>query len=125
MTFCLELTPDKGVSSIHAAGDREQVIEVQCRPWSTGSWEGAGNPDEGSVQVLNHDGDVAQGRVSGTPQSSYSGYSRSLVSDRAEEGTGSFPGLGLLRAHPGPLAGAAVRGDELVACRRCALVADL
>lgn len=29
------------------------------------------------------------------------------------------------REHLGPLTGAGVRGDELLACRRCALVADL
>lgn len=58
----------------------------------------AGNSDEGSVQVLNHGRDMAQGRASGTDHSRYSWYSRSLISDRTEEAEGSFPGLGLQRA---------------------------
>lgn len=79
--WCLDLLPsaDKEVSRIHSSGGRKAVIEVQV--WSTGSWEGAGNPAEDSVQVLNHGGDVAQDRISGTDQSSYSWYSKSLVSD--------------------------------------------
>lgn len=49
----------------------------------------------------NHGGDMAQDRVSGTDHSSCYWYSRSLVSDTAEEGEGSFPCLWLKRA-PGP-----------------------
>lgn len=41
-----------------------------CRPGEE-VMERAGNPDEGTVQVLSHDTDMAQGRAPGTEHSRY------------------------------------------------------
>lgn len=84
--------------------------------------EGAGNPDEGSVQVLNHDRDMAQGRAPCTDiAADIPGTAETSSQTELRKQQAAFQ-VWVCREHLGPLTMVGFMGNELLSCRRCALV---